>query len=54
MPDELTSAARELVMDYGISDLVLELVSQYHRNEDVFSFRVMLTGTDIVHELQPL
>ncbi len=54
MSDELTSAGRESVIDYGISDLMLELVSQYHRNEDVFSFRVNLTSTDIVHELQRL
>jgi len=55
MQAALTAAGRELVIDYGISDLMLEL---WHRSiiaTKMFSpFALCRQAPDIVHELQRL
>ncbi len=51
----LTSAARELVIDYGINDLMLELWCRSIIATEMFSpFALCPEAPDIVHELQGL
>jgi hypothetical protein len=55
MVDALTSAGRELVIDYGISDLMLELWCHSIIATKMFApFALCLQAPDIVHELQRL
>jgi len=55
MTAALTSAARELVIEYGISDLMFEFSCRSIIASKMFSpFALCLQATDIVHELQRL
>jgi len=51
----LTSAGRELVIDYGISDLMLDFWCRSIIATKMFApFALRLPAHDIVHELQRL